>query len=163
MTLPVTLWFLNRAKVASRRDEILFIDARQIFTQVDRAHRAWSPQQIQFLSGIVQLWRGDRLELGADAARQIEQVFPDGVYSDVAGLCASLRSDELARVGYSLSPPPHVGSAQRVSDVDEEFASRLRAVAEDLELLNADANALTEEVEVRLGRLLAWLEGERDE
>ena len=40
VTLPVTLWFLDRGKrETEREDKVLFIDARQIFRQIDRAHR----------------------------------------------------------------------------------------------------------------------------
>lgn len=43
VTLPATLWFFNKEK--KHKDEILFIDARNIFTQVDRAHRKFSEEQ----------------------------------------------------------------------------------------------------------------------
>lgn len=45
VTLPATLWFFDKQK--KNRDEILFIDARNIFTQVDRAHRKFSEEQIK--------------------------------------------------------------------------------------------------------------------
>ena len=50
VTLPATLWFFNKER--KRKDEILFIDARNIFTQVDRAHRKFSEDQIKNL-GII--------------------------------------------------------------------------------------------------------------
>jgi type I restriction enzyme M protein len=50
VTLPVTLWFLDRGKQgASREDTVLFLDARHIFTQVDRAHREFTPEQVGLL------------------------------------------------------------------------------------------------------------------
>src|SRR5690606_10549745 len=58
VTLPVTLWFLDKGKTkGDRADEVLFIDARQIFRQVDRAHREYTPDQIELLGNIVRLWR----------------------------------------------------------------------------------------------------------
>jgi len=57
VTLPATLWFFDRAK---RDDRILFIDARNIFTQIDRAHREFSEQQIQNIAIISQLHKGRR-------------------------------------------------------------------------------------------------------
>jgi type I restriction enzyme M protein len=48
VTLPATLWFFNRNK--KKKDEILFIDARNIFTQVDRALRKFSEEQIKNLA-----------------------------------------------------------------------------------------------------------------
>src|SRR5580704_14443949 len=50
VTLPCTLWFLDRGRAkTNRKDKVLFIDARHIFTQLDRAHREFAPPQIEFL------------------------------------------------------------------------------------------------------------------
>lgn len=57
VTLPATLWFFDRAKTG---DKILFIDTRNIFTQIDRAHREFSEEQIQDIAIISRLHRGDR-------------------------------------------------------------------------------------------------------
>ncbi len=60
VTLPATLWFFDKSKVNSyKKDEILFIDARNIFTQVDRAHRKFSDEQIKNLGIITKLYDGD--------------------------------------------------------------------------------------------------------
>jgi type I restriction enzyme M protein len=59
VTLPATLWFFDKAKDDHR---ILFIDARNVFTQIDRAHREFSPEQVRNLSLISQLHLGDRHE-----------------------------------------------------------------------------------------------------
>lgn len=55
VTLPATLWFFDKAKVD---DRILFIDTRNIFTQIDRAHREFSDEQIQNIAIISQLHKG---------------------------------------------------------------------------------------------------------
>lgn len=56
VTLPCTLWFLDRGKQkTARRDKVLFIDARHIYQQIDRAHREFTPAQIEFLANIVRL------------------------------------------------------------------------------------------------------------
>ena len=55
VTLPATLWFFDKAKTD---DRILFIDARNIFTQIDRAHREFSEEHIQNIAIISQLHRG---------------------------------------------------------------------------------------------------------
>lgn len=60
VTLPATLWFFDRQKCNSpKKDEILFIDARNVFTQVDRAHRKFSDEQIKNLGIITRLYEGD--------------------------------------------------------------------------------------------------------
>ena len=57
VTLPATLWFFDKGK---RDDRILFIDARNIFTPIDRAHREFSPEQIENIALIARLRRGNR-------------------------------------------------------------------------------------------------------
>ncbi len=57
VTLPATLWFFDKAKTD---DKILFIDARNIFTQIDRAHREFSEEHIQNIALISHLHKGRR-------------------------------------------------------------------------------------------------------
>jgi type I restriction enzyme M protein len=57
VTLPATLWFFDKGK---KDDGILFIDARNIFTPIDRAHREFSDEQIQNIAIISQLHKGRR-------------------------------------------------------------------------------------------------------
>lgn len=58
VTLPATLWFFDKARQADKR--ILFIDARNIFRQVDRAHREFTDEHIRNLACIRHLFQGDR-------------------------------------------------------------------------------------------------------
>src|SRR5437588_7427587 len=62
VTLPATLWFFDRGKKDNR---ILFIDARNIFTPIDRAHREFSDEQIQNIAIISRLHKGRRAEFTA--------------------------------------------------------------------------------------------------
>ncbi len=63
VTLPCTLWFLDKGKAKTARAEsILFIDARHIYRQIDRAHREWTPAQISFLANLVRLYRREALD-----------------------------------------------------------------------------------------------------
>lgn len=57
VTLPATLWFFDKGKTD---DQILFIDARNIFIQIDRSHRAFSTEQINDIAVISHLRRGKR-------------------------------------------------------------------------------------------------------
>lgn len=59
VTLPATLWFFDKGKAD---DKVLFIDARNIFTQVDRAHRELTDEQIQNIAIIPRLHKGRRQE-----------------------------------------------------------------------------------------------------
>jgi type I restriction enzyme M protein len=59
VTLPATLWFFDKGKTD---DRILFIDARNIFTQIDRAHREFSTAQVHNIAMISRLHKGRRQE-----------------------------------------------------------------------------------------------------
>ena len=59
VTLPATLWFFDKGKSDER---MLFIDARNIFTQIDRAHREFNEAQVQNIAMISKLHRGQRQE-----------------------------------------------------------------------------------------------------
>ncbi|MBT3255925.1 MAG: SAM-dependent DNA methyltransferase [Deltaproteobacteria bacterium] len=72
VTLPATLWFFDRAKKDTR---ILFIDARNTFTQIDRAHREFSEEQIQNIAVISHLRRGKRGKF----IRLIDRYFKQGM------------------------------------------------------------------------------------
>lgn len=116
VTLPATLWFFDKAKTHSeKKNEILFIDARNVFTQVDRAHRKFSDEQIKNLGIISRLYEGDTAaytnlieeyktalanapetsddkEVKTKSYYQsqidwLNERFPDGKYNDVIGLC----------------------------------------------------------------------------
>lgn len=146
VTLPCTLWFFDRAKSETERcDKVLFIDARHLYNQIDRAHRDWLPEQIEFLANIVRLYRGENVELDQGSeALLADNGLAEG-YADVAGLCKVATLGEIEAQGWSLNPGRYVGAAAReVEDVD--FAERLEALAEELEVLNCEAKELEERI-----------------
>jgi type I restriction enzyme M protein len=57
-TVPCELWHFDRGKPAERRDKVLMIDARNIYRKVTRKIYDFSPEQLQNLSAIVWLYRG---------------------------------------------------------------------------------------------------------
>lgn len=70
VSLPATLWFFDKGK---SDDKLLFIDARNIFTQVDRAHRELSDEQIQNIALIPRLHKGRRQEFVDQVDRYLHQ------------------------------------------------------------------------------------------
>lgn len=58
-SLPCTLWFFDKGKKEELLDKVLFIDARNYFTVVDRTLNEWSEWQIKNLNAIVWLYRGE--------------------------------------------------------------------------------------------------------
>jgi type I restriction enzyme M protein len=144
VTLPCTLWFLDREKKrTSREDTVLFIDARHIYNQIDRAHRDFKPEQIEFIANIVRLYRGIEPESRERSAAMLTERFPDGTYRDVAGLCAVKTRGEIEGHGWSLNPGRYVGVSQR-DEEDADFYARLEALTEELEVLNAEAREFEE-------------------
>jgi type I restriction enzyme M protein len=162
VTLPCTLWFLDAAKAKSpRRDTVLFIDARHIYRQIDRAHRDWTPAQIGFISNIVRLYRGEAVDLvgageGAKEARtKLHEVFGAKLaFCDVPGLCKAATIAEIEAQGWSLNPGRYVGVApgEDVSDVD--FKAQLEGLNEELESLNAQARELEQTIAANVAGIL---------
>ncbi len=60
LSLPCSLWFFDRNKHADIRDKVLFIDARNYFTVVDRTLNEWTEWQLRNLQAIVHLYRGEK-------------------------------------------------------------------------------------------------------
>jgi len=59
LSLPCSLWFFDKAKRPENRDKILFIDARNYYTVVDRTLNEWTEWQLRNLQAIVFLYRGE--------------------------------------------------------------------------------------------------------
>lgn len=146
VTLPVTLWFLDRGKRhTNRADQVLFIDAREIYNQIDRAHRDWTPQQIEFLANIVRLWRDEDPEFGAGSEEMLSAVLPDGTYSDVLGLCCAATIEQIKEHGWSLNAGRYVGVS--VALVDEaEFTLRMQRLNQEFALLSSSAGELAQRI-----------------
>jgi type I restriction enzyme M protein len=202
VTLPCTLWFLDKAKTPpsparaahplslgegrgeggapGRTDSVLFIDARHIYRQIDRAHRDWTETQISFLANVVRLYRGETPDftLGGDEARAtIEEVFGrDGCpqpsdkspnnrrlagdsepyleYRNVPGLCRVATIKEIAAQVWSLNPGRYVGVAPDEALSDEDFKEQLEALNEELETLNAQARELEQTIASNVAEIL---------
>ena len=162
VTLPCTLWFLDAGKRGTpRQDRVLFIDARHIFRQIDRAHRDWTLAQVNFVANIVRLYRGQPIDLigAGDAAEEatakLREVFlplPLGegrgrpTYRDIPGLCKSATLAEIEAQGWSLNPGRYVGVAPGEALSDEDFKAQLEVLNEELEVLNSQARELEEAI-----------------
>ena len=154
VTLPCMLWFLDkRKKETDRKDKVLFIDARHIFNQIDRAHREFTPQQIEFLSNIARLYRGEEPEDYEDSGEMMAESFPDGVYVDVPGLCKIATIDEIKAQGWSLNPGRYVGVAEGVEE-DFDFSERLEELHEEMDGLNRESIKLHEQIDEAINLLL---------
>lgn len=59
LSLPCSLWFFDKAKRLENKNRVLFIDARNYYTVVDRTLNEWSEWQLKNLQAIVHLYRGE--------------------------------------------------------------------------------------------------------
>jgi type I restriction enzyme M protein len=156
VTLPCTLWFLDKVKKNTERSKkVLFIDARSIYRQIDRAHRDWKPEQIEFLANIARLYRGEEIENLYNSEKLMKEHFPDGKYVDVPGLCKVATIEEIKEQGWSLNPGRYVGIAER-DEEDFDFKERLEELNEELEILNAESRELEERIAENVAKLLEY-------
>jgi len=151
VTLPCTLWFFDKGKSKTpRADTVLFIDARRIYRQIDRAHREWTPAQIGFLGNVVRLYRGEELDfaIGGDEARsKLQEVFGKKPrFAAVPGLCKAATIKEIEVQSWSLNPGRYVGVAPGEEVSDEDFREQLEVLNEELEILNAQSRELEQTI-----------------
>jgi len=136
---------------------VLFIDARNIFTQLDRAHREFSPNQLLFIASLARLYRGEDLngyqldatDLGlvGEQVKLIETTFAKSTFTDVPGLCRAASRQEIAKQGWSMNPGRYVGVA--VSDESGiDFLVYFKELNEKFEKLNSEAR----ELEMRISK-----------
>jgi type I restriction enzyme M protein len=142
VTLPVTLWFFDKGKRGTDRgDTVLFIDARHVYRQIDRAHRDFRPEQIELLANIVRLYRGEDVETVGGSDTLLNERFPDGTYLDIPGLCKVATLAEIEAEGWSLNPGRYTGTAA-VDDGGENFAERLSGLYDEFTRLSDEADEL---------------------
>ena len=166
VTLPATLWFFNKER--KNKDEILFIDARNVFTQVDRAHRKFSEDQIKNLGIISRLYEGDNASFWAlvddyKVAGKQEQIdwllerWPNGKYQDVIGLCKVAKlegEDGIIDQDYSLNSGRYVGVVVEDDGMtEEEFKKTMNNLNEEVKSLSDKANHLLDVINSNLDSL----------
>jgi len=154
VTLPCTLWFLDKGKAKTKRkDQVLFIDARPVFRQIDRAHRDFTPAQIEFLANIVRLWRGEQIELIHGAFDLLNARGLAKTYCNVSGLCKAASRAEIAAQGWSLNPGRYVGATAREAEA-EDFRETLENLQEKFEKLAGEARIIEATVSRNIAELL---------
>ena len=132
LSLPCSLWFFDRNKHADIRDKVLFIDARNYYTVVDRTLNEWTEWQLRNLQAIVHLYRGEK--------EKYQQLLAD--YQSVLG-------------------DTTVASAQEALDKQKAAAKEAIANAQrkDKKRIEAEQNALIADLEETLetARQHEWL------
>ena len=172
VTLPATLWFFDKEKASTeKKDEILFIDARNVFTQIDRAHRKFSDEQIKNLGIITRLYEGKTDEFDAlikeyednkatapdeekvywqEQLDWLNERFPNGEYQDVIGLCKVAKlegEDGIIDQDYSLNAGRYVGVVIEDDGMtEEEFKQTMLDLNTELSALNVQAHELEQQI-----------------
>jgi type I restriction enzyme M protein len=124
--IPAALWFMNRARGNGhpRKNEILFIDARNLGHLINRRTRELSAEDIQQITGTYHAWRTG-----------------EGEYADIKGFCASVPVSRVQELGYVLTPGRYVGLPDEEDDFN--FPERFTALKAEFEaqlLEEADLN-----------------------
>jgi len=128
--IPASLWFLSRNKengrYRNRKDEVLFIDARNMGHLINRRTREFSDEDINKIAETYHNWRN-----------------PDGNYEDVKGFCNSTNVERVMELDYVLTPGRYVGLADDKDDFDfNERFSKLQAELKEQMLEEEQLNAM---------------------
>lgn len=155
VSLPCTLWFLDKEKKGTdREDEVLFIDARDIYHQIDRAQREFHPHQIEFIANIARLYRGEDPEFLKDGTEEMfQEHFDDEEYEDIPGLCGVATLDEIEGQDWSLNPGRYVGVEER-ANADIDFDARLNELNDEFQELTDEAHQLEKEITANVREIL---------
>ena len=138
--IPAALWFMRRDRVGStkykdRRNEILFIDARNLGHLINRRTKVLSDEDIKLITDTYHNWRNK-----------------DGEYEDVAGFCASVPLEKVAELDYVLTPGRYVGLAD---DEDEfDFKERFTSLKAEFEAQLAEEAKLNQAIAENLAKVI---------
>jgi type I restriction enzyme M protein len=136
--IPACLWFLSREKETNpnhpRRNKILFIDARNMGTLINRRTRELTDDDIRKIADTYHSWKKD-----------------DGSYKDVPGFCKSATLDEVRELDYVLTPGRYVGLPEEEDDFD--FEERVKKLTAELKAQMEESAKLDERVKENLAKV----------
>ncbi|RAY48895.1 DNA methyltransferase [Enterobacter hormaechei subsp. oharae] len=138
--IPAALWFMRRDRVNSsqyrdRSKEILFIDARNLGHLINRRTKVLSDDDIKTIADTYHIWRNK-----------------GGEYEDIAGFCASVDIDEVAKLDYVLTPGRYVGLADEEDDFD--FKKRFTALKAEFEAQLEEESRLNKAIADNLAKVV---------
>jgi len=129
--IPVSLWFINRSK--KQKGKTLFIDARKMGTMVNRRSREMTTEDIAKI---------------ADTFK----VFNDGTLKDVKGFCSAVKTEEIAKQDFILTPGRYVGIEDQEDD-GEPFEEKMTRLTGELSGMFKRSHELEDEIRKRLGAI----------
>ncbi len=160
--IPTGLWFMNRARNNGhpRKNEILFIDARNLGHLINRRTLELSHDDIQQIASTYHAWRtGDPSpSVGARCTRPDDVTRADAMgahamrpYEDVRGFCASVPISRVAELDYVLTPGRYVGLPDEEDDFN--FPERFAALKVEFEAQLQEEAALNRAIVESLVRV----------
>jgi type I restriction enzyme M protein len=124
--IPACLWFFAKDKTArgghtDRQGQVLFIDARNMGTMVDRTERILTDDDVAKIANAYHAWRGTASARNAYLT-----------YTDEPGFCYSATQDEIRRHEHNLTAGRYVGAAEVDNGDDEPLANKLDRLTKEL-------------------------------
>ncbi|MCG2589525.1 type I restriction-modification system subunit M [Rhodohalobacter sulfatireducens] len=136
--IPAALWFMSRDrsnhKFRDRRDEILFIDARNLGHLINRRTRVLSEEDISQIADTYHNWRNE-----------------EGDYEDVAGFCKAAPIDRVEELDYVLTPGRYVGLPDEEDDFD--FEERFKSLKTEFKEQLKEEEKLNEQILANLEKI----------
>ncbi len=129
--IPVSLWFISRNK--KQKGKTLFIDARKLGTMVTRKLRELATEDIAKIADTY-------------------NAFVDGTLEDEKGFCAVIKTEDIAKQDYILTPGRYVGIEDQEDD-GEPFEEKMARLTSELSDLFAKSHDLENEIKERLGAI----------
>jgi len=128
--IPACLWFITKnkddGKSRKRKEETLFIDARKIFTPIDKAHNELSTEQIEKIVGTYRSFIG-------------EKGYPK--YNDVLGYCKIAKISDIKKNKFVLTPGKYTGS-EKIEDDGELFEDKMERLTSEYDELSKESSKL---------------------
>ena len=122
-SLPCSLWFFDKGKKEDLRDKVLFIDARNYYTVVDRTLNEWSEWQLKNLNAIVWLYRGQ-----ADKYRALVDEYAETLGSrDFSDVLETLEAEK-ARLTNEGKEAAAAAPRKEKKMVEAAYAEKTKAV-----------------------------------
>lgn len=149
--IPACLWFLTNDKspqgakaLHDRRGQVLFIEARNMGTLVDRTERMLTDDDLATIFDTYHAWRG------TSSAKE-----KGLTYQDMPGFCHSATLQVIEKHDYILTPGRYVGAAQTEEDPDAEpIQERIARLSKELVEHFEESARLEKIVQEQIGRIL---------
>jgi type I restriction enzyme M protein len=140
--IPACIWFLRREK-NTRKNEILFIDASEMGSMIDRVHRVLTDEDIKKISETYHNWR---------ASSPTPLLKERGEYKDIKGFCKSAKREEVEKHGFVLTPGRYVG-IKEAEDDGIPFEEKMQKLTANLKEQFAKEQMMNEEIKKQLEKI----------